>query len=98
MNRKPAPLYEAPHRKRCPVCGERAYSQAGIHPQCSVQQADSERMKLQESKAETATEIKIPQEVGAWQRVCPKCQAIVHVRRKTCECGHQLNTPRPNAS
>ena len=25
-----------------------------------------------------------------WQKRCPKCQAVVHVRKKTCDCGHPL--------
>jgi hypothetical protein len=30
----------------CPVCGKRAYSHTGVHPQCSVQQADAPRQAL----------------------------------------------------
>ena len=44
-HQKPEPLYAAPVRKRCPVCGEISYSSAGIHPQCAVDQCDAERMK-----------------------------------------------------
>jgi hypothetical protein len=27
----------------CPVCGKRAYSSNGVHPQCAVRQADAPR-------------------------------------------------------
>ena len=37
---KPQPLIPARVHKRCPVCGEISYSRAGVHPQCSVRQAD----------------------------------------------------------
>jgi hypothetical protein len=39
---KPPPLFAAglPVRRICPVCGGIAYSIAGMHPQCAMQQAD----------------------------------------------------------
>jgi hypothetical protein len=42
---KPAPLYAAPNRKVCPICGKSTYSMGGIHPQCAVQQADAPRQR-----------------------------------------------------
>jgi hypothetical protein len=27
-----------------------------------------------------------------YEKRCPKCHAIQHVRRRTCECGHVLQT------
>gem|GEM_PF-1840903 len=48
---KPTPELGDRDRKRCPVCGEPSYSAAGVHPQCSVKQADAERsQKLKESR------------------------------------------------
>jgi hypothetical protein len=41
---KPEPLY--PTRTLgtiCPICGKKSYSAAGVHPQCSVAQADAPR-------------------------------------------------------
>jgi hypothetical protein len=38
---RPEPLYPVPPPKRCPVCGFASYSSEGIHPQCSVRQADA---------------------------------------------------------
>jgi hypothetical protein len=41
--KKPIPYVTQPKRKLCPVCGQSSYSAAGIHPQCSVLQADKSR-------------------------------------------------------
>jgi hypothetical protein len=38
-------------RARCPVCQQPVYSQAGIHPQCAVRQADPPRPKPKTTKA-----------------------------------------------
>ncbi len=35
------PKVFGPVRAVCPVCGKTAYSQGGIHPQCSVKRADT---------------------------------------------------------
>lgn len=46
---KPEPLFVAPPRqpgKICPICGKRAYSAGGIHPQCAVKQADAPRQAI----------------------------------------------------
>jgi hypothetical protein len=40
---KPLPAGPDRTNKICPVCGKRSYSQAGIHPQCSMDQADAPR-------------------------------------------------------
>jgi hypothetical protein len=43
---KPEPLYPSIVRgKICPICGKRAYSLGGIHPQCAVRQADAPRQQ-----------------------------------------------------
>jgi hypothetical protein len=48
---KPEPLFAEPIRKMCPICGKRAYSSTGIHPQCAVRQADAPRQaQLAEDK------------------------------------------------
>lgn len=87
MNNKPRPLFAPPKRKSCPVCGETSYSAAGIHPQCAAREADAKRMQaikpaLAKAKAAAAATL------NTWQKRCPKCRAIVHVRKKTCACGH----------
>jgi len=37
--RKPLPLFSAPERKRCAICGSPSYSASGIHPQCAAKRA-----------------------------------------------------------
>jgi len=88
--KKPQPLLPEDKHDVCPVCGEKSYSQAGVHPQCSVKQADEKRMesvKREQQKAETAPEPKKPK---PWQRICPKCKSLQHVRKRICACGHEL--------
>lgn len=87
MNKKPEPLCPPSSRQRCPVCGEASYSASGIHPQCAVKQADAvrlDRIKTSKSKHPVAPR----QDVRPWERICPKCRIVVHVRKKTCDCGH----------
>jgi len=40
---KPIPVVAERSNTKCPVCGQRSYSQGGIHPQCAVIQADAPR-------------------------------------------------------
>jgi len=96
LNRKPQPLYSQAHRRLCPVCGKVSYSAAGIHPQCAVQQADAKRMNGVESPPESLKKKTGVTNAAAkpWQTTCPKCQALVHIRKKLCDCGHALcSTP-----
>jgi hypothetical protein len=89
MTSKPEPLIPVLTRPQCPVCGQVSYSRAGIHPQCAMLKADETRVtKIAARKAAAA---KAPAPVlRRFERVCPKCQAVQHVRRRTCECGHVL--------
>lgn len=51
---KPEPLY--PTRTLgsiCPICGKKSYSAAGVHPQCSVVQADAPRQAALAAKKKT---------------------------------------------
>ena len=90
-HRKPRPLYLAPERKRCPVCGEISYSSVGIHPQCAVEQCDAERMKritvqrvpIAETESARSTLV---------QSACPKCGKQQAAAGITCECGQKLAT------
>ena len=88
MNNKPKPLFATPTRNICPVCGETSYSAAGIHPQCAARQADAKRMRLVKPAAAKAKAAAAATTLNAWQKRCPKCRAIVHVRKKSCGCGH----------
>jgi hypothetical protein len=29
-------------------------------------------------------------DLSPWQRICPSCRAITHVRKKVCACGHKF--------
>ncbi len=52
--KKPIPNTVQRTTKNCPVCGAKAYSLEGIHPQCAVLQADAPRKErlVAEKKAE----------------------------------------------
>ncbi|NQV24829.1 MAG: hypothetical protein HQ518_10720 [Rhodopirellula sp.] len=88
-NRKPTPLFQPRERKRCPVCAEIAYSSAGIHPQCAVHQSDSKRMEAVKLKKQAAL-TRLPAGDMQWQKTCSRCKAILHVRRKVCDCGYSF--------
>jgi hypothetical protein len=89
--KKPQPLIPADKHDVCPVCGEKSYSQAGVHPQCSVKQADEKRMEAVKRELKKPK----PQKPAAekpkpWQRVCPRCKSLQHVRKRVCVCGYHL--------
>jgi hypothetical protein len=89
MTSKPEPLMPSLMRPPCPVCGQVSYSRAGIHPQCAMLAAD--QVRVTKINARKAADAKKPAPVlRRFERVCPKCKAIQHVRRRTCECGHVL--------
>jgi hypothetical protein len=55
--KKPIPIIVERNRKNCPVCGKRSYSRDGVHPQCSVTQADAPRkLRLAADKKAKANE------------------------------------------
>ena len=87
-NKKPQPLIFRQTHAPCPVCGEISYSTAGIHPQCAVRQADEKRMSRIKRNTKGDKTEKPGSGVKPWQRVCPKCKALQHVRKKMCDCGH----------
>jgi hypothetical protein len=88
--KKPEPLIPPRTRERCPVCGEISYSLAGVHPQCAVRQADEKRMNRTSGRSRPGVTATPENAAKPWQRVCPKCKALQHVRKKLCECGHSL--------
>jgi RNA polymerase subunit RPABC4/transcription elongation factor Spt4 len=89
MSRKPLPLYVAPHRKRCPVCGETSYSLGGMHPQCCVRQADAERIRRLKLAVPVVAAVP-PKDRPPWKKPCPRCQRLLHVRRAACDCGYRF--------
>lgn len=88
-HKKPPPLYHAAYKPLCPVCGHVSYSSAGIHPQCAVHTADLKQVerikarKLKESKS-------IPSKMARYEKQCPVCRTIHHVRKQSCDCGHSF--------
>jgi hypothetical protein len=62
--KKPKALNPVRARNCCPICGKVSYSRAGVHPQCSVRQADKERTmrmareRLLEEQERTSTAAK----------------------------------------
>ena len=97
--KKPPPLIFYQTHKPCPVCGEISYSVAGVHPQCAVRQADENRMKRVKRDTSAGKTVKPASGVKSWQRVCPKCKALQHVRKKVCDCGHSFAVQaRPSMS
>ncbi len=90
MNSKPQPLYVPPVRNVCPVCGSVSYSASGVHPQCAMEQWDAERMKRIKLRCKSPKKAKASTSTSPWQSICPKCKAIVHIRKKVCSCGHSL--------
>jgi hypothetical protein len=69
------------------VCGEISYSLAGVHPQCSVKQADALRIQQEKSVEKPP---KPTSSAKSWQRACPACKSLQHVRKKVCTCGHKF--------
>jgi hypothetical protein len=92
--KKPVPLLDVGVHRICPVCGKRAYSMNGIHPQCAVNQADARMKRKFDVKK------KLPSVAGAeaakggaafrWKKQCPKCGVYSHVRLKSCACGYRF--------
>jgi hypothetical protein len=85
--RKPDPIYSSPRRPSCPVCGHPSYSLAGIHPQCATVAAD----KVQVARAAAKLLSKpVPFKLKRYEKRCPKCDRVVHVRLAKCGCGYAL--------
>jgi len=88
-HKKPEPLSPLPPgRKNCPVCGEISYSKEGIHPQCAQTQADEKRIEKQKKEESKEPAPKPAEKTAGFMKQCPKCKAQMHVRRKSCDCGH----------
>ncbi len=95
-HKKPTPILANRSRKICPVCEKPSYSASGIHPQCAVHQADAARKEQLKAKKELeATKKSVAKEQPrAWsKKKCPKCNVVLHVRKKTCDCGFEFPSP-----
>lgn len=89
-NKKPVPLYAAPDRKVCPVCGHTSYSPTGIHPQCAMQVSD--RIQLARINARKPVVAAVKPVPRHFEKICPRCRVILHVRCLTCKCGYAYPT------
>ena len=100
--KKPQPLIPARVRNRCPVCGEISYSRDGVHPQCSVRKADEKhknRIKREQLLAKEEKPATPASGIAPWQKSCPMCNALQHVRKTVCGCGHTFTVrARPPTS
>jgi hypothetical protein len=94
LNNRPAPLYPTPQRAICPVCGHTSYSSTGVHPQCSMHKADQERMQRLARKPKPHRTSADATELSPWQKICPRCRIVVHVRKKSCTCGYHFPAGR----
>ncbi|MEO1999894.1 MAG: hypothetical protein ABGZ17_32020 [Planctomycetaceae bacterium] len=83
-HKKPQPLITSRTPDPCPVCGEISYSRAGVHPQCAVLQADAKRLKHSKRVVDKPKTSK----TEPWQKICPQCKTVQHVRKQICTCGH----------
>jgi hypothetical protein len=93
---RPLPLYLAAPRAVCPVCGHTSYSAGGMHPQCAVRQADLKRMQKVRGRPKSRNDSPKAADLSPWQRMCPRCREVAHVRKKLCTCGHKFSVgPRP---
>lgn len=89
VHKKPQPLYDTATRASCPVCGHVSYSPAGIHPQCAMRAADL--IQINRLKARNASKPKPPpSQAGRFEKQCPKCGMIHHIRKQKCGCGHSF--------
>ena len=84
---KPTPIIAEANTKMCPVCAKRSYSPGGTHPQCAVRQWDALRHERQHPEKKVKPK---PPQRRSWTKKCPKCNAEVHVRKRTCDCGHDF--------
>ncbi len=97
--KKPLPLIRRRKHEPCPVCGEISYSLTGVHPQCAVRQADLKRLERINRDKKSKRVLKPVSDVKAWQKRCPKCRVVQHVRKKACECGYVFSDrARPPSS
>ncbi len=87
LNNRPPPLFSETPRAVCPVCGHTSYSAGGVHPQCSMHKADQARMKRIKHKKVPLAAADVT-ELSPWQRICPRCKVVAHIRKKECACGY----------
>ena len=55
-----------------------------------MRQADAVRVQAIKQPTQPTKSVVRDKDAKPWQRDCPKCHAMVHVRKKVCDCGHVL--------
>jgi hypothetical protein len=88
---KPEPVFTQPTRNLCPICGQASYSRDGIHPQCSLNQADAVRYAKVREKRKAEVKVKRPK-TSTFTKRCPTCGTNLHVRVNQCACGFEFQT------
>jgi hypothetical protein len=91
----PLAVHENKPGRVCSVCGTATYSRGGIHPQCAQAQAEASRIELFKAmkKVEEPKKNDAHRSIlSPWQKLCPKCRAVLHTRKVTCECGHRFGS------
>jgi hypothetical protein len=86
---KPVPVLPQAVRNLCPVCGKASYSRDGVHPQCSLSQADAARSAKIREKRKLEQKVEKPRQ-SSFSKTCPKCNTTVHARLVMCACGHEF--------
>jgi hypothetical protein len=59
-----------------------------------MHKADQERMqRLAKKSVQTRTAAEVT-ELSPWQKVCPRCRVVTHIRKKSCACGYDFPAGR----
>jgi len=87
MHKKPEPLFSHVPRAVCPVCGITSYSASGVHPQCAMAAADQVLTRRIKDRNNLGPKPAVA-ELRQYEKRCPRCRAILHVRKRVCDCGH----------
>jgi hypothetical protein len=93
-NKKPQPLFAPAARAICPICQKVSYSHAGVHPQCAMLAADEALTR--HIKDAMARQIVPPRALRVYEKRCPRCHKIQHIRKLVCDCGCRLHVAGTN--
>jgi len=54
-----------------------------------MRREDEKRMnRVKLIRSESGDSPSAAQDMNAWQKACPTCEAVQHARKKECDCGH----------
>lgn len=69
-----------------------------------MRRADAQRMEqlklrsTQDTNQSSQATQRPQTSMNAWQKICPKCRAVLHVRKKVCGCGLAFIRHSPNSN